>query len=168
MKFGQCAGGLGCIIFLAVMTVSCGSQEPDNGLFMKSSTELEKACRTGDSSACTRIGVRKAFGTGGYTRDYVSASRYCKRGCDGGDAAGCKELGVLYEYGRGVRKDTQRAAGYYEKGCAGRVSLACLYLGRMYQRGVLSGVDIDRARVYFDRACDLGLNDGCEAMKAIR
>ena len=53
------------------------------------------------------------------------AIRYHKMACENNYLKSCIKLGVMYQYGRGVKKDTQEAKKYYKKSCAKRYDKAC-------------------------------------------
>ena len=56
---------------------------------------------------------------------------FFKRGCDQGNAAGCNHLGLLYEHGRGVANDSNRAADLFKKACDEGNDLGCRNLSRL-------------------------------------
>ncbi len=73
---------------------------------------------------------------------------------------GCGALGKLYEDGRGVQKDIDKALKYYRRGC-GRESYACYRMGKVHMSG--AGVDASReeAQKYFKKACEQGRAIAC-------
>ncbi len=144
--------------------VACGADAQDLGRLVKQSQQIERECAAGNASSCTSVGVRKAFGTWGYTKDYPSAVTFMRKGCDGGDPHGCYELGVMHEHGRGVAKDLKKAAELYGQACTANVPTACHNLGTMHRYG--RGVEKNPARAseYYRRACNLGSKSSCKEM----
>ena len=58
----------------------------------------------GFSKDLTELG-KEAYNKG----DYQKADELLQKACDGGEALGCSNLGLLYQDGRGVNKDYQKA-----------------------------------------------------------
>jgi TPR repeat protein len=53
-----------------------------------------------------------------------------EQACSGGDSTGCTNAGLMYDDGRGVSKDSKRAAVLFTKGCDGANARACAKVGR--------------------------------------
>lgn len=50
--------------------------------------------------------------------------------CSQGDMGGCHNLGVLFDHGRGVAQNYERAATFYRRACDDGYKEACRELGR--------------------------------------
>jgi uncharacterized protein len=87
--------------------------------------QVDAECGAGRAASCTAVGTQLAFGTFGRPKDPTAAAPFLEKGCGGGDPQGCHELGVLYEYGRGVGKDGEKAKVLYAKACAGGLKTSC-------------------------------------------
>jgi TPR repeat protein len=83
--------------------------------------------------------------------DYQAAFGFCREGLAAGDRNAAEGLGKMYEFGRSVPMDWEKAA-YYERMCAQTPNCA-QGLGWMYWRGG-HGVaqDFAKARLYFGMA----------------
>ncbi len=151
------------IILLAVLIFASQCKRGVNDL-MKDSKLLESECESGKFRSCTQIGIRMAFGTYGYKKDYGKAKIFLEKACSGEDGLGCKELGVLYEYGRGTEKNLPKAAEYYKTSCEKEESFGCYYLGKFYKRGMGVSKDEKEAEKYMKKACDLKLDMACKEL----
>lgn len=83
-----------------------------------------------------------------------------RQGCETKRALDCGNLGVLYMTGRGVAKDTQRAAPLLRTGCAA-LPPACTALGLLLLNGDGVPRDAEQARALFEHACDAGEFNAC-------
>jgi TPR repeat protein len=88
--------------------------------------------------------------------------------CDTGDAEGCMNLAQMYEVGRGVPRDPQRAATLYQRAvtlsqraCDANTLRACTALGVAYAGGIGVPRNDARAVALYQRACDGGEPAGC-------
>ncbi|MEM7183123.1 MAG: tetratricopeptide repeat protein [Spirochaetota bacterium] len=149
-------------IFLTLVGLSNCSEKKVIEKIIGTSKELEEKCAKNNYKACTSVGVRKAFGTWGYQKDYPSAVTFMKKGCDGKDYQGCKELGVMYMYGRGVEKDYAKAKELFEPACAKEIANACHYIGDFYKYGRGFAKDLETAKKYYQKACDAGSKSSCK------
>ena len=143
-------------IFISLILLSGCNQ------LVTDSKDLEIKCVENKFSSCTRVGVRKAFGTRGYKRDYKSALIFLKKGCEGGDAQGCKEMGVMFEHGRGTAKNFKKAAELYETACTGKIANACNNLGDFYRLGRGVPKNPQKSAIYYKKACDSGYKSKCK------
>jgi len=85
-----------------------------------------------------------------------------QKACDGGSGASCNNLGVLYQYGRGVKRSTKKAAHLYRRGCFYRVRVACNNLGLMFWKGSKGfSKNVKAAGTFFEKACKLEHAGGC-------
>lgn len=87
--------------------------------------------------------------------------------CDNGDMDACSSLGELYNNGKGVKQNSQKAVELYQKACDGRISGSCAILGALYADGKDVRQDYAMAKKYYGKACDLGLQAGCDQYKRL-
>jgi hypothetical protein len=73
---------------------------------------FRRGCDLGAAAACTRLGDLFA------SNDPDIAAGYLQRGCDGNDGNACYRLASLYQMGRGVERDTGKAAMLAQRACA--------------------------------------------------
>ena len=82
--------------------------------------------------------------------------------CNNGDMKACSSLGNLYDKGKGVEQNYQKAFQLYQKACDGGDSEGCYNLGVLYENGYGVKKDNAIAKEYYGKACDLGLQKGCD------
>lgn len=82
--------------------------------------------------------------------------------CNNGDMKACSSLGNLYDKGKGVEQNYQKAIQLYQKACDGGDSEGCINLGVLYENGYGVKKDNAIAKEYYGKACDLGLQKGCD------
>jgi len=61
-----------------------------------------------------------------------SELEHYKKACNKGDFKSCFELGFIYENGKGVKKDINKAKELYEKACKAKLDKACIGLATIY------------------------------------
>jgi len=62
---------------------------------------------------------------------FASSVKNEKRWCDGGSMHECYYLGVAYYYGKGVKKDKQKAFELFSKACEGGFMEGCKLLKKL-------------------------------------
>ena len=80
---------------------------------------------------------------------------------------GCFNLGSLYDNGKGVKQNYQKAAELYQKACDGGNANGCSNLGSLYTNSQGVKQDFSTAKQYFGKACDLGLQLGCNSYRIL-
>lgn len=83
------------------------------------------------------------------------------KACHDGDAGGCSALGVMFETGRGVARDPQRAVALYKQACDHGNPRGCTNLGLAVEHGLAGDPAPAQARAFFSKACDEGERSGC-------
>ena len=68
----------------------------------------------------------------------------------------------MYEQGKGVRQDYQKAKGLFEKAAAQGFAKAQTSLGSMYIQGKGVRKNLATAKEWFGMACDNGNQTGCD------
>ena len=69
------------------------------------------------------------------TSDPARAFALANQGCNGGDDDSCRDADQDYAQGKGVTKDTAKAAEFHKRACDGNVTQSCLELGALYESG---------------------------------
>jgi TPR repeat protein len=103
-----------------------------------------------------------------YYKKNVSATQSSSGGiesyvasCEGGDSEACYNVGALYYFGKGVKKDYQKAFSFLKKSCDGEYADGCYGVGRAYFSGQGVKQDYAKAFGFLEKACE-GKNDsGC-------
>lgn len=85
------------------------------------------------------------------------------QGCRFSDASSCSMLGVMYELGRGVRRDPERARSLYERACDGGNARACGNLGELVLRDPALGAP-ERAVSLLRSSCEAGQPRACATL----
>ncbi len=105
-----------------------------------------RGCEHGDQSACAHL--EKTHGTLG-------------RECNGEKLSSCVALATMYDLGRGVMPDLDRAGELYERACDGGEPIACNSLGKIYEGGDGRRPDYERAAKLYTQACESKVEAGC-------
>ena len=143
---------------------------------------LQRGCDSEDAAACMQLAKRlegAKRGDGQWGRLLLLYTR----GCEYGDRAGCDrlqalhdsresacnaqklgecvELGRMYEIGRGVSPDLERAGKLYERACQGGNTAGCNYLAFMYEDGRGRPRDPTQAAKLYRRGCEAKNEASC-------
>jgi len=110
------------------------------------------------SLAVTAFGGQLEDGIAAYERgDYATAFRMMKPLADKGDAKAQHNLGVMYDYGRGVPRDTTKALKWYRRAADQGIPDAQHNLGLMYYYGQGVRQNYTEAARWYRRAADQGM-----------
>ena len=71
----------------------------------------KQRCNEGEVEACIAIGAHYGY------KDFMIAKVYYEKACDLGDSISCNDIASLYEKGKGVPIDMEKAKEYYAKAC---------------------------------------------------
>jgi len=98
---------------------------------------IEKACKFGNSQACSALASFKLSGTG-CEQDTASGISLLENSCENNDAAACLKLGSLYlrpkaEYG--IERDPHKAFSFIKPCCELGHPNCCQILAVMYRKG---------------------------------
>jgi TPR repeat protein len=85
----------------------------------------------------------------------------CVRRCERGDRASCARAGLMYEGGRGVAADADRAWSLLRRACEGGDAFGCAELGRLYLADDGPRLNAARALELAEAACAGGDGHGC-------
>jgi TPR repeat protein len=101
-----------------------------------------KGCDGGNALSCYRLGMLIDAGNGVVKQDKARAMTLFKKACaadqvnacvsfhngacNGGDATSCFDLAILYDAGRGVQQDRERALELFSKACKGGYASGCV------------------------------------------
>jgi TPR repeat protein len=97
----------------------------------------------------------------GEHEDLPLAFKVVERACEAGHQASCASAGSMLWLGKGVPKDTVRAASHLEKACGADVALACTILGNLLLSGDGVSGDIEHVRSAFEQGCTAKNPLGC-------
>jgi hypothetical protein len=78
-----------------------------------------------DALAALRTSANRAL----RARDFARAASLLNEACGGGELPSCVQLAELYDHGKGVAEDADRARELYARGCGGGLQQACDRLG---------------------------------------
>ncbi|HEX7485038.1 MAG TPA: hypothetical protein VF332_02725 [Vicinamibacterales bacterium] len=99
--------------------------------------------------------------SGGVWVSGCSAAARLEVKCVAGDVAICTQLGDMYATGKGVARDTVRAAQAYERACNGGAVDVCNTLGEIMERTGSAEIGVPRSEQLFQKACEGGSSPGC-------
>ncbi len=92
----------------------------------------------------------------------------CTAQCDKGDAASCFNAAYMYDNGKGVDKDDDKANVLYDKACNADFPRACAqlaqYWGNLEGQVIGLALDFDKAHAYAAKACDAGQPEACSEL----
>ena len=114
---------------------------------------FSKSAEQNDSVACYYLGIMHYEGIG-TPRDYGKAAKLLIKAYGPKDEwlkASCL-LGEMYQTGKGVTQDYDRAIEFYSRAAHQRYPRAQYLLGRMYDQGMGVEVDYEQARTWYLRA----------------
>jgi hypothetical protein len=86
--------------------------------FAQSAAFYTKGCDADIPADCYTLGSYYEAGPPGLTQDYSRASALYLKACNGNSAKACFNLGDMIRSGRGVDKDSQKAADLFSKSCS--------------------------------------------------
>lgn len=123
---------------------------------------FEKACDAKDRNGCYFIGLYKF-----QNNNFIGAIPYFEKACNKKHAAACFMNANLYEHGKGVRQDYEKATTLYKKSCKLKYPNACFMLGNLYKDGKILSHNLSFAKEFYGKACDMGMQDGCDFYKEL-
>ena len=85
---------------------------------------LKSECQSDNLVSCYLAGQLCYMGLGGYLDQLCALSSF-EKSCLGGVIQGCTQLGKIYESGRFVAQDSERAARYLNAACGAGDPSAC-------------------------------------------
>lgn len=113
---------------------------------------------------CTILGYDYSTGTDGKVVNWALAFELFEFSCDCGYALGCARLGQLYEKGRGLPKNIQRATELYTQACYAGNGLGCNNLAGFYKKGTGVSKNLAQAAKLYQDACTFGFASGCTSL----
>ncbi|MCB1099757.1 MAG: sel1 repeat family protein [Verrucomicrobiae bacterium] len=113
---------------------------------------MKVAAEAGSADALVELGRGLMFGAFGEAPDLEEAKKWFERGAKDGNAAANLELGFLYEEGRGVPVDVDRALFYYRAAAHADLPEAWYQLGVCSMNGIGSEPDATAALEWFQKA----------------
>ena len=110
--------------------------------------------------SAAKKGDKEAYPSLGYLyylkENYIDAFKYYSMAADSGDGGSLTWVAYLYENGKGVSKNLDKAKEYYEKAIDKNLPRAMILLGDMYKEGRGVPRDKEKARELYIRAKELG------------
>ena len=88
--------------------------------------------------------------------NFVTAREKFAAACDANNGLACAKLGALYQLGKDILPDGQKALELYEKGCELDSKEACSGAG-----GIYVSSDKEKARALLNKGCELGDGFSC-------
>lgn len=128
--------------------------------------EFERACRNGDASACSALGVITEVGWD-RPADPGAAAGLFARACQGGNARGCVHLSRLELDGQVPGAHPVAARSRLEGACLGGEPFACEELGKRLATGDGLPRDVHRARPLLEVSCQHRRGDACFELASI-
>jgi len=112
------------------------------------------------SMAVSAFGGQFEDATSAYERgDYATAFRLMKPLAEKGDAKAQHNLGVMYDYGRGISRDSTKALKWYRSAAEQGIPEAQHNLGLMYYQGQGVPQNYAEAAKWYRRAAGQGMAD---------
>jgi TPR repeat protein len=90
-----------------------------------------------------------------------------KNACDADNAEECTNLGILYQTGKNLDKNYEKAKIYYAKACDLNHFKGCRLLGDLYYFSQGVEQNITKAKLYYDKSCKLNNQNGCSKLKSL-
>jgi TPR repeat protein/predicted Ser/Thr protein kinase len=110
-------------------------------------------CEEGNLARCAEIAMHERSAA---RPDLVAEFRAQLSACDHGGHDACAEVANMYELGRGVAPNPERALSLAKDACAHDSALACRYAGDFQ-----TGTDLKAVIAAWSRACELGSAHAC-------
>lgn len=123
-------------------------QEPDYALAKK----WYQAASTGFPEALTALSF--VFDT--VDNDYASARNFASLSANKAEPIGQYNLGLIYEYGKGIPEDAQKAFEYYQQAANAGYAPAMTQLAGLYLKGSMGSSSPDKALEWYKKAAELG------------
>jgi TPR repeat protein len=141
-----------------------GSAHPE--LLPEARARLATACRQGEASECSILGVMYELGRGAVQDPNFAASLY-ERSCRLGSARGCVNLGALSLVGGPVPKSAVQAAVLFDVACRDGSAEGCFRLAQLNERGEGVRQSSQQAAALFGRSCASGHAVACSELGAM-
>lgn len=176
-----------CIILITNLSASSADEEKealriscDKGnraachefrIFYGKDTTLDKdsfqsACEAGNPVACFNMGVMYDHGDNSIAENDTKAIDFYTKACDKNYYKACTRAAFLYEEGKDVKHDMNKAFKLYAKACGGGHGLACHNVAVYYSQSDNKALQ-KLAIKFYDKACDDGNADSCIYMGRI-
>lgn len=129
--------------------------------YAKVKESFESACKSGDKTSCSNLGVMYQNGWG-VKQDIPKGESLLYLACKAGDELGCDLLGEMEYTDDGYWLSKGHELQGYTECCENGVFDGCSRIG-LYYRGGFQGIDKDekKAKDYFQKACHEGNANGC-------
>ena len=111
----------------------------------------QKACETGETRGCARLGFLYQSGKG-VEQDDAKAAKFYEKACDAGELSGCDSLASFHQNSG----EHAKAAAVFERACEKGFGLSCYNLAQIYEAGVGVAPDESKALDLYVKACGRG------------
>jgi TPR repeat protein len=113
LRWRACRQGLGSACLLSALRQRCDAAPPVCEQHYLQ--WLTRACDLGEAEGCARV----ARSLAGRDEEQARTARFAERACQGYNREGCLLLGQMYQQGRGVTANAERAMDFFERACYG-------------------------------------------------
>lgn len=129
--------------------------------YTKVKESFESACKSGDKTSCSNLGVMYQNGWG-VQQDIPKGESLLYSACEAGDELGCDLIGEKEYADVGFWLPQGGHLQEYIDCCENGIANGCSGVGLYYRSG-FQGIDKDenKAKNYFQKACDDGNANGC-------
>lgn len=129
--------------------------------YAKVKESFEDACKSGDKTSCSNLGVMYQNGWG-IKQDISKGESFLYSACEAGDELGCDLIGEKEYADVGFWLPKGGDLQEYIDCCENGIANGCSAVGLYYRSG-FQGIDKDetKAKNYFQKACDDGNANGC-------
>ena len=97
----------------------------------------------------------------------IDATAECRQ-CERGIGASCRTLGSMYFFGKGLPKDTIKAASLFTRGCTLHHGDSCMLLAASYCQGMGVPVNAAKSLEFATTGCAANSTRACELANALR
>ena len=95
-------------------------------LFALDLEKKQQSCDEGRVESCLELAL--LYGSDGAILNLAKSAQYYYKSCRYNFARACGILGWIYETGKGVEVDKERAEKYHQQACSGNILISCNYI----------------------------------------
>ena len=114
---------------------------------------FEIACESGNTRACSELNTKeKKHNNLNINTLETKDGRLLKykKACDNGDGSACYELGILYDHGKVIEKNNEKANQFYLRACELKDDDGCAAMALFYEMNH----NMKKAIYYYDKVCE--------------
>lgn len=121
---------------------------------------FEESCADGKMTACHNMGLMYDYGDGVVAEDDEKALSFYITACDKDYFPSCTRAALLYEEGKGIKEDMDKAFRLYSKACGAEDGFACHNVAVYYSKKETEAMKAISVNLY-SKACDEGYAPSC-------